>query len=493
MKSEEIAVLANGKSIPYIYRPDPPRGGMKHTYFAPDRTYVVQFFNNPQIAEDEALQARLTAIIGKYNPTKCEEEGGAKGNTKELAAYFARRFCWPMEIVKSPAFGIVCPAYPSNFFFDAKASQVLNLTGKDKKSSWFTSKNRKYLEKAERGDLKRLLQMSMLLARSIRRMHQAGLAHSDLSHNNVLIDPKNGDCVVIDIDSLVVPGIFPPEVIGTRGYMAPEIMQSMTLPYGHPDRRQPSALTDLHSLPVLLYEYLFCRHPFIGPKIYSKRSAEEDDFLALGPKALFIEHPDDVSNRPNALTGTIQDLGPELEKLFLRAFVEGLHNPEERPTAMEWERGIAKTLEQLHKCPNPHCEQGFFVLYNHKKPVCPYCGTVLHNEDIFQLHLKKRVQGRQGHYLPFQNIDLCGNAPIYPWHVFDNVFRDEKTDGKRLALLIKQNGNYFLQNEGLPSLRNIEGKRVLIGERMQLPPGSCFLFGQEEHSLLAKVYFEHLK
>lgn len=30
--------------------------------------------------------------------------------------------------------------------------------------------------------------------------------------------------MVIDIDSLVVPGVYPPEVIGTGGYIAPEVL-----------------------------------------------------------------------------------------------------------------------------------------------------------------------------------------------------------------------------------------------------------------------------
>ena len=41
------AVLSDGRKIPYVIRKDPPRGGMKYTYFAPDRSYVVQFFNDP--------------------------------------------------------------------------------------------------------------------------------------------------------------------------------------------------------------------------------------------------------------------------------------------------------------------------------------------------------------------------------------------------------------------------------------------------------------
>ena len=41
----------------------------------------------------------------------------------------------------------------------------------------------------------------------------------------VLVDPTTGGCVVIDIDSLVVPGVYPPEVIGTGGYIAPEVFR----------------------------------------------------------------------------------------------------------------------------------------------------------------------------------------------------------------------------------------------------------------------------
>ena len=63
------AILEDGRAIPYIITDDPPRGGMKHTYFAPDRSYVVQFFNDPLASSDEYLRARIQAILGPYNPT----------------------------------------------------------------------------------------------------------------------------------------------------------------------------------------------------------------------------------------------------------------------------------------------------------------------------------------------------------------------------------------------------------------------------------------
>jgi serine/threonine protein kinase len=288
---------------------------MKYTYFAPDRSYVIQFYNNPAEV-DYNTRSRIAAIIGKYNPTVPESRGGAIGTDEALAKYYAGRFCWPEDIVVSPEFGLVSPAYPPNFFFSSAASDVLNLYGRDKKSNWFTSGNRKFLHKSELGDFRSALACSILLARSVRRLHQAGLAHSDLSNNNVLIDPTTGDCIVIDIDSLVVPGLYPPEVAGTRGYIAPEVVATMDLDRRDPHRVYPSAKTDLHALAVLIYEYIFFRHPLIGPKINSTVSAEEDDRLSLGERALFIEHPTDHSNAHRNYSGRIGDLGTILEKLF---------------------------------------------------------------------------------------------------------------------------------------------------------------------------------
>ena len=46
------ATLTDGRKIPYVIKDNPPRGGMKYTYFAPDKSYVVQFFNSPETANE---------------------------------------------------------------------------------------------------------------------------------------------------------------------------------------------------------------------------------------------------------------------------------------------------------------------------------------------------------------------------------------------------------------------------------------------------------
>lgn len=481
------AILSNGKKLSYVITENPPAGSMKHTYFTPDKKFAVQFFNNSENTLDPNLHRRIEYIIGKYNPTLSEENGGAKGNTEKSAEYFSKRFCWPVAVVKYPEFGIVCPTYPPNFFFNENSSEFINLKGKDKRSSWFTSRNRKYLRDEECGNFRSMLKMSLLLARSIRRLHQAGLAHSDLSCNNVLIDPKSGECVVIDIDSLVVPGIFPPEVAGTRGYIAPEVLATSMLSPSDSRRKLPSARTDLHALAVLIYEYLLLRHPLIGPKIYSKASAEEDDFLAMGSKATFIENPYDTSNRPDELGVVINDLGEPLEKLFIQAFVNGLHNPEERPSAMEWERGIVKSWNLLHKCENPDCLAEWFILHDTLNPVCPFCRHQVRKDDIVRFHLKSRLKGRNGQWTDCGIVDIHDNMRLFRWHLFSNAFPDEKAECTPVADIYKRSQQYFLINRGLRGLTAPDGSVVPEGHEIKLCNGSVFKASQDENALLISV------
>lgn len=483
------AVLADGTKIPYVITENPPKGGMKYTYFSPDKRYVVQFFNEPELGRDVNIQDRISAIIGKYNPTISEEKGGAKGNTEKLANYFSDKYCWPYAVIVAPEFGIVCPAYPANYFFNEKSSKVygLDLTGKDKKSNWFTSKVRKYLNDDELGNFMMMMKISISLARAIRRMHTAGLAHSDLSNNNVLIDPKTGSCVVIDIDSLVVPGLYPPEVVGTRGYIAPEILETTVYPYGDPRRAMPCIETDLHSMAVLIYEYLLTRHPLAGPKHIPDISAEEEDFLLMGPQALFIENPDDRSNRPGNLDVTIHDLGPHIENLFLQAFIDGLHNPKQRPTAMDWERGLVKTWDLLYPCENPECREKWFVLYDTDKPVCPFCGHRIRNTEIVKFILKKELRGKKGQWIKYGELIIYNNMPVFSWHIYSNVFADEKAERDLMAYVVKHQGQWLLVNQKINGMRSSSGNIVPAGKAILLRNGDSFLISEDENGNLIEV------
>ena len=210
------------------------QGGEKLVFFTKDKKEVVCFFFKG-LQDRMERRRRLDKIIGAFNPT-----------TGQNGDYWKEHFCWPTHVIDgdtsipkslldkynllSPPLAVVAPTYRQTFFFKNGIGSIVEGNGR-----WFTSeKCRKLVPLDYQGVFLSYLQVCTKLARAIRRMHFAGLAHSDLSNKNVLIAPKHGDACIIDIDSLVVPGIAPPSVIGTPGYIAPEVLAGKSMAGGKP-------------------------------------------------------------------------------------------------------------------------------------------------------------------------------------------------------------------------------------------------------------------
>ena len=451
----QTATLADGTRVEY-WPEVIGEGGFKRVHFSRDKSSVVCFFKDQAKAGHETQRRRLTDILGRFNPTTDPATG----------AHFKALFCWPTALVTSPELGITTPSYPKNFFFATGKFQ-----GKEKNGKWFFSpKLRKLLPAAERGDWRNYLELGISLSRGVARMHLAGLAHSDLSCNNVLLDPPQGRCVIIDVDSLVVPGLFPPDVVGTAGYIAPEVLKTMHLPLADKTRCLPNNTTDLYALAVLLYESLLRRHPLRGPKIHNSDPAE-DDRLAFGEKALFVENPTDTSNRPTDITVKIDDLGPYIQAEFLKAFVEGLHTPTRRPTAARWESALRKTADLLLPCANAKCEEKWFVYRDGVKPVCPWCKSARTGGvpvlDLF--YAPKPGQFRaEGHSLAGHD-----GKELFPWHARTDVLPNPAAPAEAVARVRAHAGKWILQNIALDSMISPKGNPVPAGQ-------ACFLADGDE-------------
>ncbi|MBM4091764.1 MAG: serine/threonine protein kinase [Planctomycetes bacterium] len=470
----ERATLANGQTVEFL--PEMiGEGGMKKVYFTADRKSVVCFYKDASSAVDPNRMARLDAVLNRWNPTTAADTG----------AYFSNLFCWVTGIVLQPRVGLVTPVYPGNFYFASGRWK-----GKPKVGKWFSSpKLRKMLPEAERGTWLNYLQLSILMARAVRRLHAAGLAHSDLSCNNILIDPPGGKIVVIDIDSLVVPGLFNPDVLGTPGYIAPEVIATSHLAPTDPQRKLPSTKTDLHALPVLIYEYLLQRHPLRGPKVHAN-TAEEDERLAMGQKALFIENPHDTSNRPTRKHGyelqiTSSQLGPHIDKLLQKAFVTGLHSPEARPTAAEWESDLCRTSDLLIPCGNPSCEEKWFIYLEGQAPKCPFCGWKLGRQiPLLEFHYAPR----KGQFIPEKRYLVAWDQrPLNLWHVFTNVRPDERAPKDTQAYVCYYQNQWILVNKLLTSMLSPSGKPVPLGQACPLTPGGAILLSQEPKARMVTV------
>ena len=470
-------------------------GAMKEVHFSPDRSYVVAFYKHRQ---DDQARERLQMIAGRYRESIFDQIGGD---------YWKDLFCWPTAVLEHEGrLGLVAPAYPRHFFFahGSRNNDMLGIRGKEKEGKWFAaaSLRNRFVDPRELGHWLNHLEVCLLLARAVRRMHMAGLAHSDLSYKNVLVDPSRGLACVIDLDGLVVPGKYPPDVVGTPDFIAPEVVATAHLPRDDPDRRLPRRETDLHALAVLIYMYLLYRHPLRGGKVHDLDDEQRDEMLSMGERALFVEHPSDDGNRIRVADARPAELpwadtrrlpftitGPYLAPLLLQAFVEGLQDPSRRPSANDWETALVKTVDLILPCANPRCEQRWYVFDNSVAPCCPFCGTPFHGKlPVFNLYSSRN----QGQYRPDNHrLMVWTGQSLFLWHANTLIAPNEKlSDAQkgRVGHFILHQDVWWLVNEGLPDLVDVSTKtRVPIGGRVELRDGQQILLAQGDGGRLVVV------
>lgn len=485
----EIVTLtaSDGRTVSFINEVK-AQGGVKDVMFSPDRSYVVAFYREPA---DAASRERLLEITGRYRERIFGQAGGD---------YLKNLYCWPTAVVEHEGrLGVVVPFYRDCFFFEYGSrndDRMLGIRGKEKVGKWFASPGHRarFLDPRELGDWMRHLRACVTLARAVRRMHMAGLSHSDLGYNNCLIDPTTGQACLIDLDGLVVPGRHPPAVIGTPDFIAPEVIMSAHLAMGDPQRKLPSCATDQHALAVLVYMYLLYRHPLRGDKVHDPDDAQQDEELMMGAGALFVEHPDDRSNRiraenlrPSELpwkdTGRLPYMitGPYLSELFERSFMQGLHQPALRPTADEWETALVKTVDLLQPCANPACEQKWYPFDNSTLPHCPFCGTP-HRGRLPVLNLYSAHE--KGRFLPDNHrVMVFDGQSLFRWHENRFIFPNEKLsaeDARRVAYFVAHQGDWYLVNERLAGMRDVRsGCDIPVGDKVLLEEGAQILLSRE--------------
>lgn len=486
MANKVILKASDGTTVEF-YDEIKAQGGVKDVYFSIDKTYVVAFYRKTLSPSDKN---RLENIVGLYHKRIFETVEGK---------YWKDYLIMPDRLVEwNGKIGVVLPFYPSKYFFKGGP-----FDGKEKEGKWFASaklRNR-FVPADQKGTWLSDLHMCLKLARAVRRLHAAGLAHSDLSYKNVLVDPISGNSCIIDADELVVPGKYDAGVLGTPDFIAPEVMETKGLKIGDPNKKLPSIATDRHALAVLIYMYLLNRHPLRGGKVWDIDPAKDEE-LSMGEKALFIEHPTDKTNRvkpqdldksqlpqgdPTKLPYTI--CGPYLKKLFDRAFIDGLHNPSARPSAAEWEDALVKTCDLVQPCQNPKCEAHWYVFDNTTKPRCPFCGT----------EYKGQLPILNFYYAPSHGKYMSENyrlmvydkQTLYKWHSNRLVSANEKTtdeDKKPVGDFHFFNNQWILINRRLPDMYDATDKKPIgIGKYVPLTDGRQILLDKSQGGRLIVV------
>jgi len=494
------SIFDNSKTYQYVDNGDPMRGGMKDVYFSPDKSYVIAFYRKKLDFDGKELVRQLTT---NYRKGIFDNPDGH---------YWKNIYCWPYDVVEKDGLtGIIVPTYEKQFFFKQGYASNDILKGKEKNGKWFASakfraiNSKTKLDNSELGNWLSYFQVCVNIARGVKRLHSAGLAHSDLSYSNVLIDPASGSANIIDIDGLVVPKKFYPTVIGTADFIAPEVLSSKHLDIKDPKRKLPERTTDLHALAVLIYMYLLYRHPLRGGNYFGQIDEVEEENYLMGSKALFVEHPTDSKNRNfkreygdnlekfkpwTDLSKTPYTItGPYLKELFDQAFIKGLHNPQDRPTADAWEQALIKTNDLKLECSNKKCEQKWFIFINTNNTKCPFCNIKYNNTipvlDLFY-QFKPNVWKPEN-----QRIVVYNNATLHQWHSNRNIVRNEKlTDKEKISdgYFSFHNNKWVFVNQKLTSLKDVtEDKQIPIGSMVEITNGKKLLFSKGDGGRVAII------
>lgn len=445
--------LADGNKVDCRDQPF-AEGGDGILFFTTDGASVIKLYKSPEPWRIHATEA----VLNRYNVVKDH-------------SYWDQLFAWPNAMVVRPGLGIrmrkVADQRPMSHFVNWK----------------FRSK---LLKPHEQGVWQGYIAAAIKVARLVKRLHQFGLCHSDLSENNIFMNPVNGQVTLLDCDGLVVDGQLPAVVIGTKGYMAPEIVMGSA---------KPSVDTDLHALAVIIYRLLFIRDPFAGPKKHHPDPAVDDE-LMYGQNALFIEHPTDRSNRPNSNFPSTSLLGEEVQRLFQRAFVDHLRTPSRRPRAAEWERALIRMYDRVVSCANSQCSFKSFVVLDQHPPSCPWCRTPLRHQSgkIPLLHMYRKVGKtfeRDGSY----TVVGSEGRHLHAWHIDSGSNPGPNVDGTVVAEIAydRNTRTWRLNNYNLRSLRRIvappHSENLGVGLSHELVKGDVLIFNDTDNARIAYVDF----
>lgn len=211
------------------------------------------------------------------------------------------------------------------------------------------------------GGLKRRMALLARLARMLAKLHGVGIAHGDLSPNNVFVSSSHEHAQVwlIDCDNLTYAVRNSSLQIHTPDYGAPELLRG---------ELGISTYTDIWSFAVMAFQLLTLLHPLKSGFLADSDPEIED--RSLRGELPWIDHPVDDSNRAEAGVPRDWVLTPTLQTLFERCFNAGLSDAAQRPLMAEWAEAFEAAHALLVRCEHEDCASSFFW---NKALNCPFC------------------------------------------------------------------------------------------------------------------------
>jgi hypothetical protein len=202
------------------------------------------------------------------------------------------------------------------------------------------------------------------LSSAVAAVHEAGHRVGDLRETNLLVSPA-ALVTLIDCDSFQIcdphtKNSYPTRV-ATGDYLPPEL-QNIDFSSQHPDRYDG----DLFALAVLVFRFLMLGvHPF---QSRGRAVADTPTTEAKIRKGLFAFSGRHRGVEPPGYAPPYAIVPPALQRLFVRAFVDGHADPSARPSASDWAAALQTEGRQLRTC-RVNANHRFA----HSSRGCPWC------------------------------------------------------------------------------------------------------------------------
>jgi eukaryotic-like serine/threonine-protein kinase len=300
-------------------------GGQAEVYRARigDTDYALKWYLPHYLSADRRLWGRLKEAVSRGFPTE--------------------KFLWPFDLATLPRSSVY-----SGYLMPIAEPPFVSLVD--------------LVTRQAEPSFRSLTTMGFHLAHGFLKLHSSGLCYRDINFGNIFFDPANGDVRIGDTDNVDVDRM-PGGIMGTPGFMAPEVGRREV---------EPNSMSDRFSLAVLLFYIFMLNHPLKGRREMelSFDASDRDGSRRLFiDEPVFIFDPDNASNRP--VPGVHEpaiNFWPIYPKsfrdFFIQVFTRGLRDPEGRVMDNDWRKEMCRLRDAIFLCP---CGAELFFDLEHYK------------------------------------------------------------------------------------------------------------------------------
>lgn len=333
-----MAIYTNRDQQSIVTTQELGRGGEGVVYTIAGRTDVVAKIYHPDQRTGQK-QAKLTAMLSRP-----PHDSGAKITPPHCT------LAWPVDLLfaQGQFAGFLMPHIE-------RSPNIFALFNPKLRQQRFPNASRYFLHRSAQN-----------LAAAVSALHAGGYVLGDVNQKNILVKP-NALVTLVDTDSFQVcdgNGMVQRCAVGVPEYTPPELQNKVL---SNVDR-QP--YHDAFGLSVLIFQLLMeGYHPFTGrPMVPMLREVDQLSLHCIA-KGIFPYAQNNQVEAPPTAPNFLW-LHPNVQQLFLQAFVGGYQTPIARPTALLWARTLQEAESALVQC-----RRDSHHWYSNHLAHCPHCPT----------------------------------------------------------------------------------------------------------------------